>query len=199
MKAYRLLPGAAIFLAACGGGDAPPSEVPEAEPAAPAPTAEVAGPAAPTGELTIPDWYAVDHDARTVDLEITAGTTPDNNYWNFNGYIKGEISIVVPEGYTVSISLTNQDPNMAHSLGISSELSNFAVPPAPDPVFPGAITENPQSMMEATMPGETDTITFVADAAGNYSMVCYIPGHSAIGMWLFFDVSADGEAGVRGL
>jgi uncharacterized cupredoxin-like copper-binding protein len=54
-------------------------------------------------------------------------------------------------------------------------------------------------MISATMPGETETITFVAGAAGNYSLVCYIPGHSAVGMWLFFNVSGDGEAGVQGL
>jgi uncharacterized cupredoxin-like copper-binding protein len=66
-------------------------------------------------------------------------------------------------------------------------------------VFEGAITENPQSMIDGVMPGESETITFVADAAGNYSLVCYVPGHSAVGMWLFFNVSGDGEAGVQGL
>ena len=88
---------------------------------------------------------------------------------------------------------------MAHSLGISRELSNFAVPPQPTPVFEGAITQDPQSMVTATMPGETETITFVAGEAGNYSMVCYIPGHSAVGMWLYFTVSAESEAGVAGM
>jgi len=54
-------------------------------------------------------------------------------------------------------------------------------------------------MISATMPGESETITFVAGVAGNYSLVCYIAGHSAVGMWLFFNVSGDGEAGVQGL
>jgi hypothetical protein len=98
----------------------------------------------------------------------------------------------------VSIELINRDPNMAHSLGISSKVGDFGIPPVPEPVFPGAITEHPQSMLEATMPGESETITFVAETAGSYSMVCYIPGHTAVGMWLFFDVSGEGEAGVRG-
>jgi len=197
MKAYRLVPVIAMIASACGGGDAPPADSPDSAPAPAAATP--AGPMAPTGPLSIPEWYAVDHDARTVALTITAGATPDNNYWNYNGFTKGQLAITVPEGYTVTLELVNQDPNMAHSLGISAELSNFATPPAPNPVFAGAITENPQSMIDATMPGESETITFVADAAGNYTMVCYIPGHTAIGMWLFFDVSADGEAGVRGL
>ena len=199
MKAYRLLPVLAIAAAACGGGDAPPADTGADAPAAQPAAATPAGPQLPQGPLSVPEWYAVDHDAGTVTLTVVAGSTPDNNYWNFNGYTGGAISIAVPEGYTVSIELVNEDPNMAHSLGISAELSNFAMPPAPTPVFEGAITENPQSMVDATMPGERETITFVADAAGTYSMVCYIPGHTAIGMWVFFEVAADGEAGVRGI
>ena len=49
------------------------------------------------------------------------------------------------------------------------------------------------------MPGETETITFVAEELGSYSMVCTIPGHSALGMWVFFNVVApDAEVGVQG-
>lgn len=198
MKAFKLIPAAAVFLAACGGGEPADSgaDAPATEPAA---AAAPAGPTAPTGPMTIPDWYQVDHDAQTVTMTVVAGSTPDNNYWNFNGAIRGQTAITVPEGYEVTIEFVNDDPNMAHSLGISTELTNFTVPPATEPVFPGAITQNPQSMIDATMPGESETITFVADAAGNYSMVCYIAGHSAVGMWVFFNVSADGEAGVQGL
>ena len=72
-------------------------------------------------------------------------------------------------------------------------------PPAPAPVFTGAITKYPQSMTDATASGESQTIQFVADTAGQYSMVCYIAGHSTVGMWLYFNVSASGEAGVQGL
>jgi uncharacterized cupredoxin-like copper-binding protein len=53
-------------------------------------------------------------------------------------------------------------------------------------------------MMDATMPGQEDSITFVADTAGEYGMVCYIPGHAATGMYIYFNVSAEGEAGVQG-
>lgn len=199
MKVYKLIPMAGFFLAACGGGE--PADAPQADDAAspePAAPAE-SGPSIPSGELSMPDWYAVDHDAQTVTLDIVAGSDPGNNYWNFNGAINGEWAITVPQGYTVTINFSNSDPNMAHSLGISSELTNFAVPPATEPVFEGAISENPGSMIDSTMPGESEVITFVADAAGNYSMVCYIPGHTAVGMWLYFIVSDGQEAGVAGM
>jgi uncharacterized cupredoxin-like copper-binding protein len=53
-------------------------------------------------------------------------------------------------------------------------------------------------MTDGTMPGESETVTFMASEAGEYTMVCYIPGHAVSGMWLRFVVSADGEAGVTG-
>jgi len=183
-------------LAACGGGE--PGDSGSGTPAAG--SGSSAGQPAPTppgGPLTVPDWYTVDNTARTVRMQIVAGLTPDNNHWNFNGAIHGDMAITVPEGYRVIITVENRDPNMAHSLGISAETSNFATPPQPNPVFPGAITQNPGSMIDGTMPGETETVEFVAERAGNYSMVCYIPGHTAVGMWLYFNVSATGEAGVQ--
>ncbi len=87
---------------------------------------------------------------------------------------------------------------MAHSLGIIAATSNFSATLEPNPVFEGAITHNPTSMTEATMPGQEETVTFTASTAGNYSMVCFIPGHAATGMWVHFNVSSDGSAGVQG-
>ena len=147
--------------------------------------------------MTTPEWFSVDHTARTVRLSITAGLTPEANNWNFNGYTNGRLAINVPQGYTVNITFTNNDPNMAHSLGISAETQNFSVPPQPTPVFPGAISQNPGSMVDGTMPRESETITFVAERAGDYSMVCYIPGHTAIGMWVWFTVTTGTEAGIQ--
>ncbi|MDX1646403.1 MAG: sulfocyanin-like copper-binding protein [Longimicrobiales bacterium] len=190
-----------MILVACGGGDAgseaeqtPAAETPAAAPAAPA--SEAMG---PTGPLTVPEWYGYDEASNTVDLTIVAGETPDNNYWNYNGYINGAIDITVPEGATVTIEFTNDDPVMAHSIGVSSELENFAAPPPVEPVFEGAVTSNPVSMTEGGMPGSTETISFVASEAGEYTLVCYVPGHTAVGMWIYFTVSAEGEAGVQGL
>ena len=200
MKTRSILPlvAAATFVA-CGGGEPAESGSGGAgsgsTPAAQPPATPARTP--PTGPLTVPDWYSVDNTARTVNMEVVAGLSPDNNYWNFNGAINGSMAITVPEGYRVVIDFVNRDPNMAHSLGISAETSNFATPPQPNPVFAGAITENPGSMVDGTMPGERETVEFVAERAGSYSMVCYIPGHTAVGMWLYFNVSPNGEAGIQ--
>lgn len=197
MKLKRYIPVLAATLVACGGGE--PAEAPPqggSQPAAATPpTTALAAP--PTGPMTTPAWYVVDNTARTVHLTLIAGETAVNNYWNYNGATNGSLAITVPEGYTVTIEQVNRDPNMAHSIGILPLPANFAMPPQANPVFPGAISQNPTSMIDATMPGETESISFVASTAGNYGLVCLIPGHSAVGMWQYFNVSADGEAGVQ--
>ena len=144
MKHRRLIPVVALSFVACGGGepgsggnnnDTNTSSSSAMQPAATRPP--------PSGPLTIPDWYTRDDDTETIHLVIGAGDIPDNNYWNFNGAINGDIAITVPLGYNVM------------------------------------------------------TVEFVAEQAGNYALVCYIPGHTAVGMWLHFTVSAEGEGGVQ--
>ena len=186
---------ASTALIACGGGE--PAQPSNSAGSAGATAAPAAAPPPAMGEMTMPSWFQVDNDARTVSMTITAGSTTDNNYWNFNGVTKGAMTITVPEGYTITVELVNNDPVMAHSLGISTQTSSFSGAPEPVPAFPGAITSNPASMMESTMPGQRESIQFTVDQAGNYSMVCYITGHALTGMWVYFNVSADGLVGVQ--
>ncbi|MEX2530055.1 MAG: sulfocyanin-like copper-binding protein [Gemmatimonadota bacterium] len=179
-----------VGVAVVGCGDAS-----EQQPASETP-AETAAPAA---GLTDADWFVVDHDAQTVEIDLVAGQSSQNNYWNYNGAFGGAGQVTVPAGYEVTINLENQDPNMAHSVGVGEQQASYPANfSAAEPVFEGAVTENPTSLTESTLPGETESITFVADAAGDYVLICYVTGHAVAGMWVPFTVSADGEAGVSG-
>jgi len=191
MKRFSTL-SLVVALAACGGGE--PAQTPATEQPAAAPAAAPATPV--MGEMTMPDWYHADDGAKTVHMTITAGLTDVKNYWNINGATDGNMTITVPVGYSVTIELVNNDPVMAHSIGITTVTENFGVLD-PTPAFEGAITANANSMTEATLPGETESITFTAATAGNYTMACFIPGHAAVGMWVHFNVSADGTKGVQ--
>ena len=183
----------ALTLVACGGGDQPAPAAEEPEEASPAPA-----PTPPTGALTTPEWFSVDHDARTVSMALIAGTTNANNYWNYVGTLHGELSVTVPVGYQVEIELINKDRVMAHSVGVSEGDGTFGAVVEPVAAFEGAMTANPTSMVDGTMPGEAATISFTADRAGTYQLVCYIAGHAITGMWAWFIVSEDGSAGVIG-
>jgi sulfocyanin len=187
MKRIALSTALLVGLAACGGSE-PAEGNASAAPATDAP--------AQAGQMTMPDWLSVNGDV--VEMDIIAGQTSKGNYWNFNGAQYGEMTITVPVGSQVTINFRNNDPNMAHSIGISPGFSTAPAVVDPTPVFAGAISANPTSMTESTLPGEVEVITFTASEAGEYSMVCYVPGHAVSGMWIHFNVSAEGQAGVSG-
>ena len=190
-RVHTLAVAAMLIMASCGGGE-PASEGAPAEGGAPA-GAETGGAEA---TLTTPAWYQHDAGANTVSLDIVAGSTSDNNYWNFNGFSAGDATVVVPVGATVTINFSNQDPSMAHSIGVAPFMANPPATVDPTPVFDGAITSNPADMVNATGTGESESITFTADAAGDYALTCFVVGHAIAGMWVHFKVSDAGEAGV---
>jgi FtsP/CotA-like multicopper oxidase with cupredoxin domain len=175
-------------LLACGGGATDEEGAMEADTTAvETETTQVAG-------LTTPSWMLVDQTAQTVKLEISAGAEAVNNYWNFNGLYAGNGAITVPQGYAVTINFTNAEPAPPHSLGISEKMDAYpAMFENPQPAFAGAITPDATT---GSAPGATASITFTADAAGEYAMVCYVPGHAGAGMVIPFTVAADGSAGV---
>ena len=177
--------GIALHALACGGeaGDVPPESPATQAPASATPIAA--------------DWLQADTAARTVTLTIVAGQDATNNNWNFNGYANGNATVTVPEGFTVTINFSNQDPNMAHSIGVSLRPTGpWSATPDPTPVFAGAVSSSPTSMTDATLVGETETLTFAATTVEEYALVCYVPGHATSGMWINFDVVAGGEPGV---
>ena len=178
-----------LFALACGGAEEEPAVDEGLPPAAAAP--ETAGPAM-AGEM--PAWFQVN--GNQVSMDITAGSTPDNNHWNFNGGTNGSMTITVPVGAQVTINFTNSDPNMAHSIGVGPYAATPAASPTPEPAFAGAISSNATSMTESTLSGESETISFTADQPGEYAILCYIPGHAVTGMWVRLNVG--GEAGVMG-
>ena len=145
------------------------------------------------------DWISVDDGARTVTIDLVAGSTDANNRWNFNGYANGEATVVVPAGYTVTVNFENRDPFNYHSVGVLERAASYpAIFDDATPVFDGAITSNATSMTEATAPGGgTESISFTASTAGEYALVCPVPAHAVTGMWIGFDVSESGESGLR--
>ncbi|MFB6240074.1 MAG: sulfocyanin-like copper-binding protein [Gemmatimonadota bacterium] len=181
---------ASLTLLACGGGDGGGQQAQAGREEA------GGGQSAGGSEQGLPGWMEVNDSDRTVNMEVVAAKTSANSNWNFNGYANGNATITVPRGYEVTIEFRNEDPAVTHSLGIDEKPDRWSATFSdPQPVFEGAITSNATSMSRATAPGSSETITFTADQAGEYAMVCYIPGHATAGMWVWFHVSADGSAG----
>lgn len=181
---------ALVVLTACGPGE--PEEAEEI-PETPAAGAPATG-APPAGAASMPSWMRVN--GNNVELDIIAGASPDNNHWNFNGATNGAMTITVPTGANVTINFKNSDPAMAHSIGVAPATTPPAAAPATQPAIPGAITADAADPTKATLTNERESITFTASTPGDYTLLCYVPGHGLAGMWVRFVVG--GEAGVTG-
>ncbi|HXI19990.1 MAG TPA: sulfocyanin-like copper-binding protein [Gemmatimonadales bacterium] len=189
------LVSAALLLAACGGKKNSAARGPSDTTS----TARSGGMAAQAlaEHLTRPSWMTVDSAAKTVSLDIEAGKTGDNNHWNFNGYLRGDATLTVPEGYKVTVHFKNDDPAMPHSFAVLSQVGDYpAMIQNPKPVFDGAMSSNATSPTGGTKPGQSETISFTASTPGQYAIVCVQPAHAAAGMWMHFNVSSNGMVGL---
>lgn len=162
-----------VLSAACGRGDRASESAPEAPPA----------------PMEMPaDWIVTDAAARTVTLEVVAGRSDANGGWNFNGYANGAATVVVPEGFAVTIRFSNADAKAAHSIGVVSKAESIPVVLDPTPAFAGAISDDAAS--GATAGGATQSITFTPSPAGDYVLASFVPGQAAGGMWIGLRVVA---------
>ena len=149
-----------------------------------------------TGQVSAkgPTWITTS--GKTVTLTLIAAypnpvSSGFNSGFNFNGGANGGMTVTVPLGYIVHVTFSNNAP-----LPHSAEIVGFTKTPATatfSAAFKGASSPNPTAT--GTIKGKTDRFSFAANKAGNYLLVCAIPGHAAAGMWDNFVVSKSAKAG----
>lgn len=152
--------------------------------------------AAPAGAQAhlMPSWMKIDAAAKRVFLDIVAGFNANNGALNFNGYFTGDMTVVVPVGWTVDIHFKNNDAMLPHSLLLTKPYAKDHFPELAgvnDVAIPRAYTENPDQGIPSP---KTDTLTFIARVPGPYYFLCGAPGHAQGGMWTHFIVDAAASA-----
>jgi len=134
-------------------------------------------------------FMTVDAAAKKVTVQLYAAYNSQNGGMNFNGGSAGNQTITVPLGWSVHIAFQNKDA-IPHSAIILAD--HMPLPLQPDnPAIARAYTKD----VTAGIPTDgTDTMDFTAQPAGNYLIVCGVPGHGPSGMYIKFVVSADAKA-----
>jgi len=148
-----------------------------------------AAPAAPRAALDSNTFMTVDAAAKKVTIQLYAAYGSQNGGMNFNGGSRGDQTITVPLGWSVHMAFQNKDA-IPHSAIILPD--HMPLPLQPDnPAIARAYTKD----VTAGIPTDgTDTMDFTAKPAGNYLIVCGVPGHGPSGMYIKFVVSADAKA-----
>jgi uncharacterized cupredoxin-like copper-binding protein len=145
-------------------------------------------------EQLVPSWMSIDTGAQKVTMDVVAGFNPNNSSWNFNGYHGGDTKVVVPEGWQVAITFSNQDGDVPHSLVVMADPGDDDLPlqaGREQAAFPRAYSKSPEQGISA---GDHDTISFKADKTGDFLWFCGVPGHGQSGMWIRFEVINGAEA-----
>lgn len=138
-------------------------------------------------------YMSQNRSAQTVTYQIKATLDATNHGWNFNGYANGNMRIVVPQGWKVSVQFKNLSPMLPHSAGVIAA-SPDNLPASGDSAtlaFPGAATDQ---FTAGLGPNSTGQFSFTADQAGEYLLYCGVPGHGRGGMWVHFQVSASADS-----
>lgn len=142
-------------------------------------------------EQVKPSWMTSDPASKTVTMEIVAGWNPDNGAMNYNGFHEGQLTVVVPVGWKVSIHFTNKDGDLPHSLLITKAYPAGGFPDVAgqDQVaIPRAYSKSPEAGIDAN---DEDQLDFTVKEAGQFYLFCGAQGHGLGGMWDRFEVSAE--------
>jgi sulfocyanin len=131
-------------------------------------------------------YFAWDSTARVAQLTIVASSDTSNLTLNFNGASMGNLAVEVPTGWTLQVRMLNKGPLRHSALVIEAE---GELPLSPKrPVFAGGGIGPIEKGIAHNASG---TMEFVASRPGTYGIVCAVPAHAQLGMWVLLVVSDD--------
>ncbi len=156
-----------------------------------------------SGEPFVPSWIKNDPAAKTVVMEIVADWNQVARYAkenirtdiiDFNGYWGGNLTIMVPTGWSVRIEFINGSQSFRHSLMVTGVYAQSEMPmklEAKDAIW-SAYTDPPEGIYT----NERRQLDFVAQQSGSYFLACARQTHLMDGYWIGFEVRDDLEQAV---
>lgn len=112
--------------------------------------------------------------------------TLDMTGFNFDGASNGQMTVNVPQGWSVTVQCNNKS-TIPHSCAIVQSTSSTS------PAFSGASTSDPTTGLQ---PNTSGSFTFTASSTGQYKIGCLVPGHMSAGMWDNFNVTSSGSPSI---
>ncbi|HSB37591.1 MAG TPA: sulfocyanin-like copper-binding protein [Gaiellaceae bacterium] len=132
-------------------------------------------------------FLSVDRRDRTARIVLIAGYDDENSGFNFDGYARGELQVVVPRRWRVVVRCGNRSP-VRHSCAV------VRGPMSARPAFRGATIPHPRLGLGR---GESASFSFTATRVGAYRLACLVPGHEEARMWDLLEVVRSGRPTIR--
>ncbi|WP_424949402.1 sulfocyanin-like copper-binding protein [Deinococcus sp.] len=128
--------------------------------------------------------------AKTATIVVDASQGTAGGGLNFNGVVKGAKSFTVPAGWNVVMQFKNLG-TLAHSAVVIKGTTPPVSVTEKDAAFPGAHTS---MVMQGLPMNAAATAKFKAATAGDYLIICGVPGHALGGQYLGLKVVAGAKA-----
>lgn len=135
--------------------------------------------ATPAAKQIVTKWLTSIPARHQAVLKLMAGLGTNNGGENFDGYFKGQMTVTVPQGWSLSVNFKNVG-DLPHSAVLEPYGESYNSP-QPKPAYPGAQTPIP---VDGTAPGSSAHFAAKLTRPGKYRIVCAVPGHAALGMWM---------------
>lgn len=133
-------------------------------------------------EVKAPDWLSYSVAKKQVKFDLIATENANNNGFNYNGYYGGNITLNVPVGWQVEISLTNRDATSTHDVILTESFENVKIPE----YLTGESASIKRAYITPLFANETEHLNFIAKA-GQYWLFCGVKGHGIEGMQIKFE------------
>ena len=145
-------------------------------------------------EKLVPSRFTIDSAAKSVDIHFDAAWNTNNGPFNFNGYTKGEATVVIPADWKAYVTFRTLDADLPHSALIYKQSSKSDIPQnagGKDAGIGRAYTDNP---MEGIVNAE-DTFKILPkpENIGEYILLCGVNGHAPAGMWIKWAITSDAK------
>ena len=130
--------------------------------------------------LRFADWLSYDAARKAVAITIIPAYNRSYQGFNLNGYAKGEVDVIVPVGWAVTLRCLNTGLDGRHSCAI------VRGPSATHPALARASSPDP---LQGLAPGQAASFSFFTKEPAVYRIASLVPGQQQSGMWDVLEIT----------
>jgi hypothetical protein len=133
--------------------------------------------------LRLADWLSYNAVRRAAAITVIPAYNRSYQDFNLNGYAKGEVDVIVPVGWTVTVRCLNTGLDGRHSCAI------VRGPNATHPALARAATPDP---LHGLAHGQSASFSFFTKEPAVYRIASLVHGQQQSGMWDVLEITRSG-------
>jgi hypothetical protein len=133
--------------------------------------------------LRLADWLSYNAVRKAAAITVIPAYNRSYHRFNLNGYAKGEVDVIVPVGWAVTVRCLNTGLDGRHSCAI------VRGPNATHPALARASSPDP---LHGLAHGQSASFSFFTKEPAVYRIASLVPGQQQSGMWDVLEITRSG-------